>query len=274
MNAPEFLKDVENRLKELAEETDEVKKSDFFKEYLDVVSKFWNYSYHNQLLIYFQSKNATRVAGFVKWQELGRTIKKGSKAIKILAPFIRKESDYDFKLQEEVEKDIVRFYPVNVFDVSQTHGKELPKLEIAVDGNDQEWLLDKLKSFCKDNQIKLDFKKLGVNGLYGYSLGGKVVVSNAESINTQANTLIHEIAHELIHKDKERKELSKQQKEIQAEGTAYVVTKHLGLGNKSFNYLALYDADYKKIMENLAVIANASKQIIEYLAGENPVVSS
>jgi len=273
MNAQDFLKDVESKLKELAEETDKVKMSDFFKEYLNVVSKFWNYSYHNQLLIYFQNKNATRVAGFVHWKELNRTIKKGSKAIKILAPFKRKELEYDIKLQKEVEKDVIRFFPVSVFDISQTKGEKLPELEIAIDGNDQEWLLDKLKGFCKENRIKLEFKKLGVNGLYGYSLGGQVVVSNAESINTQANTLIHEIAHELVHKDKERAALSKQQKEIQAEGTAYVVTKHLGLENKSFNYLALYDADYKKIMENLAVIAEASKRIIEFLAGENPAAA-
>ena len=239
MNAPDFIKEVENRLKELAEETDKVKMSDFFKEYLDVVSKFWNYSYHNQLLIYFQNKNATRVAGFVKWQELGRTVKKGSKAMKILAPFIRKEIEYNFDSQQEVEKDIVRFFLVSVFDVLQTEGKELPDIEITVDGNDHQWLLYRLASFCKEHEIKLKFRKLGVTGLYGYSLGGQVVVSDAESVNTQANTLIHEIAHELIHKDKERKELSKMQKEIQAEGTAYVVTKHIGLENKIFNYLAL-----------------------------------
>jgi len=31
---------------------------------------------------------------------------------------------------------------------------------------------------------------------------------------------------------------------------------------KSFNYLALYNADYEKIMENLKIIAEASKAII------------
>lgn len=87
-------------------------------------------------------------------------------------------------------------------------------------------------------------------------------------LNTQVNTMVHEIAHELLHN--ENKELSKQHKEIQAEGTAYVVTKYFGLENKSFNYLALYDADYHKIMENLKAIAEASKEIIEFL--ENTMV--
>ena len=80
--------------------------------------------------------------------------------------------------------------------------------------------------------------------------------------------MIHEIAHELLHKGDDKKAFTKQEKEIQAEGTAYVVTKHFGMENKSFNYLALYDADYKKIMENLKSIAEASKEIIEFLEKE------
>jgi len=78
------------------------------------------------------------------------------------------------------------------------------------------------------------------------------------------NTMIHEIAHELLHKGKMT---GRQQREIQAEGVAYVVTKHFGMGNKSFNYLALYSADYKKIMENLKSIAKASREVIEFLEG-------
>ena len=75
--------------------------------------------------------------------------------------------------------------------------------------------------------------------------------------------MIHEIAHELLHKDSR---LSKQEKEIQAEGTAYAVMKHFGMETKSFNYLALYDADYKKIMGNLKAIAEASKEVICFVS--------
>jgi len=39
--------------------------------------------------------------------------------------------------------------------------------------------------------------------------------------------------------------------------------------NKSFNYLALYNADYNKIMENLKAIAEASREIIEFLEGHS-----
>ena len=41
------------------------------------------------------------------------------------------------------------------------------------------------------------------------------------------------------------------------------------MGNKRFNYLALYNANYKKIMENMKAISRASKEIIEFLGGQN-----
>ncbi len=259
MDTPQLLKEIESRLKELAEETDKVRASEFFKEYLDTMSRFWNYSYHNQLLIYFQKKDATRVAGFVTWNGLGRSIKAGSKAIRILAPFTFKQ--YDEEQDKEIE--VIRFYPVSVFDVSQTEGQELPDIDIEVQGEEHLDLLHKLLEFCYWHDIEVDFEELGINNLYGYSLGGRIAIGLSQSVNTQVNTLLHEISHELIHRKDSK--ASRQQKEIQAEGVAYVVSKHFGLEIKSFNYLALYDADYKKIMENLEVIAEASKKLIEFL---------
>ena len=40
MMTTDYTKEVELKLKELAQETDKVKKSDFFKEYLEVMAKF------------------------------------------------------------------------------------------------------------------------------------------------------------------------------------------------------------------------------------------
>jgi antirestriction protein ArdC len=254
-----LMKEIEANLKDLASETDNVRKSDFFRQYLDTMSKFWQYSCHNQLLIYFQMPEATRVAGFVRWNQLGRHVKKGCKSIKILAPFVKKVTEIDEKTQLESEKQITGFFPVSVFDISQTQGRELPDIEISVSGDNHKDLLDKLVAFCQKKGIKVGFKKL-FNGLYGYSRGGEIAVSSTESVNSQVNIMIHEIAHELLHQNSE---LSKQQKEIQAEATAYVVTRHFGIENRSFNYLALYDADYRKIMDNLKAVAEVSKQIIE-----------
>ena len=260
-----YKDEVTELLKQLAKETDEVKRSDFFKQYLETMSKFWRCSYHNQILIMLQMPEASRVAGFRRWRSIGRWVRKGSKGIRILAPIMDKttELDDDGKIKER--KEIVGFFPVRVFDVSQTDGKPLPKMSISVQGDNHKAFLDRLVEFCDTKKIKVDFKRLRINGLYGYSKGGQIAITNTESINTQVNTMIHEIAHELLHHGKV---MSKQQEEIQAEGVAYVVTKHFGMENRSFNYLALYSANYKKIMENLKAIAKAAKEIIGWLERE------
>jgi len=254
-----YLKHVEEKLQELAAETDTTRKSAEFQQYLDTMARFWQYSYHNQLLIHFALPSATRVAGFKTWQSLGRRVKKGTKALHILGPVMRWE-----KQEDGSEKElIVNFTPVNVFDISQTEGKELPHLDVTLQGDDQQKLLDALQDFCNAKKITLDFKNLGVNGLYGYSQGGKVVVSSKDSVNTQVNTLVHEITHELLHHPSD---LTEQQKEIQAESVAYVVCKHFGLSTKSFTYLAMYKADSKEIMAHLEAIARASKEVIEFVS--------
>jgi len=263
-NAHRFLWEVINHLKQLAADTDKVRCSEFFQQYLEIMSKFWKYSYHNQLLIAHQMPDATKIAGFRKWREMGRWVRKGSKGIRILAPRLQKITELD-KSGKLIEKEeAVDFFPVSVFDISQTEGEPLPEVEITISGDNCGGYLDSLVDFCHARKIKVSFKELHVNGLYGYSKGGQIAITSTESINTQVNTLIHEIAHELLHRGIP---LSKQQREIQAEGVAYVVTKHFGIENRSFNYLALYSANYKKIMESLKAIAGASKEIIGFLEG-------
>ena len=96
------------------------------------MSRFHNYCFGNILEIARQTPDATRVAGFWKWKQLGRSVKKGEKGIRILAPIVgvRRKKD------EEAEKDITKQntarlgwvpFDAYVFDVSQTEGVELPE---------------------------------------------------------------------------------------------------------------------------------------------------
>ena len=265
VTAVDLEKKVEEYIRQLAEETDAVRQSEWFKEYLDTMAKFWRYSYHNQLLIHIQKRDASRVAGFRTWNEMGRYIKAGQKAIKILAPFTKKTVKKDEETGEEKETEFTYFCPVSVFDVSQTEGRELPKLDIDIDGNSHEKLLQKLVEFCKSRQIEVEFKPLGINGLYGYSQGGKIVIGTNQSVNMQVNTLVHEIAHELIHYSLKGKLFSKQEREIQAESVAYVVCQSLGLEAKSPLYLVSYRAESAKILENLGIVCATVKSILSSL---------
>jgi antirestriction protein ArdC len=74
----------------------EAGKSETLKVYLATMSRFRRYSWGNVLLIAFQRPDASYVAGFNRWKELGRHVKKGEKGIIIiLAPITvsKKEND-------------------------------------------------------------------------------------------------------------------------------------------------------------------------------------
>ena len=87
----EITDKLEQGIKELFE-------SERFKEYLRTMSKFYNYSFNNTLLIAMQKPEATYVAGYTSWQRnFDRQVMKGEKGIKILAPA-------PYKAQEEREK--------------------------------------------------------------------------------------------------------------------------------------------------------------------------
>jgi hypothetical protein len=62
--------------------------SETLRNYLAAMARFHRYSLHNLILIVSQRPDATRVAGFHTWKQLGRSVKKGTKGIMILAPVV------------------------------------------------------------------------------------------------------------------------------------------------------------------------------------------
>ena len=137
----EITDKLEQGIKELFE-------SERFKEYLRTMSKFYNYSFNNTLLIAMQKPEATYVAGYTSWQRnFDRQVMKGEKGIKILAPAPYKAQEEREKIDPVTQKPVIgadgkavtetvevlrpAFKVVSVFDVSQTDGKELP--DIIVD---------------------------------------------------------------------------------------------------------------------------------------------
>jgi antirestriction protein ArdC len=63
--------------------------------YLKAIGRFHRYSIHNVMLIASQKPNASYVAGFRTWNELGRFVKKGEKGIVILAPIVRRKPEHE-----------------------------------------------------------------------------------------------------------------------------------------------------------------------------------
>ncbi len=70
---------IDEVLKRLKDGVNDIQESDNFKQFLLTMSKFHDYSIGNLILIMIQKPDATRVAGFKTWKDLGRWVKKGEK---------------------------------------------------------------------------------------------------------------------------------------------------------------------------------------------------
>jgi hypothetical protein len=242
--------------------------SDALTAYLNAMSRFHNYSFGNILEIARQRPNATRVAGFWKWKELGRSVKKGEKGIRILAPIIGVRR----KKQEEAEKDITKqntavlvgFRSTYVFDVSQTEGAELPELrEISGDVGENR---DRLIAFIERQGIELVFTERIAPAL-GMSYGGRIAILPGQSKAEEFSTLVHELAHEMLHKAERRTATTKVVRETEAEAIAFIIDKTVGLetGTASADYIQLYHGNASLLAESLEVIQQTSAVILAAL---------
>ena len=73
---------IEQWIDDLVAGVDDAQASAEFQEWLDVQSRFHDYSYRNTLLIKQQCPGATRVAGYRTWQEeFDRHVQEGESAI-------------------------------------------------------------------------------------------------------------------------------------------------------------------------------------------------
>jgi antirestriction protein ArdC len=208
-----------------------LKTSQEFLDFLRAMSRFHHYSFHNQLMILSQKPNATRVAGFRTWKKLQRYVKRGEKGILIFVPIKPRQENGDGE-----EEEVIFFKTATVFDLSQTEGKPLPEISLAVEDKGATFY-HSCQQLAQHYNIKVDvspdFKA------YGVSKGGKVVLKGEANKTAMAVTLIHEIAHELLHQ-KSEKNLDKETKELEAETVAYLVCSHFGINVPSHKYLATW----------------------------------
>ena len=124
----EQAKQIANKAIEQLSQALEAGHSEKLREYLAAMARFHRYSLRNVMLIASQRPDATHVAGFHTWKQLGRFVKKGAKGILILAPVVlRKEAESDNR-EKETERTVIRFRAVYVFDFADTDGKPLPAI--------------------------------------------------------------------------------------------------------------------------------------------------
>lgn len=260
--------------------------SEQFKSFLDTMSKFHNYSLNNIHLLKMQNPNVSQVASFNKWKtDFDRTVKKGSKALKIWVPYQvktsipvhQKELDFTPAENEMEQKEIIvtRFKLGNVFDVSQTEGKELPKAihELTGDVKDYEDLYRAAKAVSMDNQVPISFEEIkreSTNGYYSPDENRIVISKGLKGQEQILKTIFHEMAHSDLHRGTSAQYGDEQyrKQELQAESVAYVVANHFGFDTSSysFGYLAIWAKDkngFEDMVEQLQVVQKEAKSLID-----------
>ena len=289
-NSAERMKEITDRLETGIQELFE---SERYKAYLTTMSKFHSYSFNNTLLIAMQGGQL--VVGYNKWRDdFHRNVKKGEKAIKILAPA-------PFKAKKEVQKldaqgrpvmgkdgkpvtevqeiQVPAFKIVSVFDVSQTEGEPLPSIGVEELTGSVERYGEFFKALEQTSPVPIGFEDIpgGSHGYY-HLTEKRIAIQEGMSELQTLKTAIHEIAHSKLHAiDPEAPAIEQadrpdsRTREVQAESVAYAVCQHYGLDTSdySFGYVAGWSSgkDLKELKASLETIRATAHELITTIDG-------
>lgn len=249
---------IDGFVETLASMTDAEMQSEQFRKWLDTQSKFHRYSYYNTLLIHMYKPDATYVAGYKKWQELGRYVKPGEKGIPILAPM-----RYKVETDDEAE-DHLYFRVVFVFDVSQTDGKPLDTINNKIDTDNHADVLSVVEGYVMSKWRLIESDSMVADGCTDCKT--YIQVRPQLSGDDRLHVLLHELSHiYLSHNGRG----DVKTKEIEAEGAAYVVSNMIGITPpKSEVYLSSYSATSKDILGAMKSITMVSNKLYADMFGK------
>ena len=163
-----------------------------------------SYSLRNQMLIAIECHargiTPTYVAGFRAFLDLNRCVRKGERAIRILAPVAVKQRD---EHGEETGEKRVFFRTVPVFDVCddrpaarQASPFRSPPPAEPIDGDSHHHLIAPLIAHAASSATRVEIRELPEHGPGGWCdpKRRQIVVADGPA-NQQVRTLVHELAH-------------------------------------------------------------------------------
>ncbi len=240
------------------------------------------YSFGNQLLIAMQRPDATYVAGFRSFLALNRCVRKGEKAIRILAPMtVGPRKAGALVGQQAVDGEPVRrtvFRAVSVFDVSQTEalpGKEPTSLDSPcqpIQGDTHEHLLAPLQVLACELGYRVRVQPVaGAAEGWCDSARREIVVSSSLPANAQVRVLVHEIAHAFGLGYSEH---GRQRAEVLVDTVTFIVCGAVGLdtSGSSVPYVAGWgeSGELDAIRGYAETIDGIARRIEETLASAQP----
>jgi antirestriction protein ArdC len=193
-------------------------------------TRFYNYSFLNQIRLTMQGGTREPVATYNRWVELGRQVRKGSKAKVVLAPVMVSRDAKDGNGNIVIENGKARKRQIlvgfrdsrTVFGFSDTDGDELPA--VALPG----WDVDTALVALKVDRVAFDMINGNAQGFAFEDDNGRHLALNPTAVYP-AKTLLHELAHLMLGHCKHGDETHRGVAEFEAEATAYLVAKELEL---------------------------------------------
>lgn len=238
------------------------------KEYLSFMSKFYNYSLNNSVLIDNQFSGAIGVGSYAFFKEKSLQVNKGEKGIKILVPQIGKDKfknekgeiksldkatkEERIKIKDKILKVVkgrTYFAQGYVFDVSQTtaKAKDLPNIfpNRWLEGSIKDYgdLYKGMEKIAKNIGVKIVEPKqeLGVAKGVSYTNLKEIALNPRNTELQNVKTLIHELTHAKLHNMEKFNKYETYEKEFQAELTAYTVCSHFGIDTSEYSLKYLHD---------------------------------
>lgn len=274
--------EMEQLHERLTAQVEALRTSDEWSRYLDFCRSFHSYSLNNLILILSQMPTASRVAGYRAWQGKGRQVRKGERGLRIFGTGTVKRTEEDPETGEEIEGKRRVFFPVSVFDISQTdlmEGEEdRSTIAHALTGEDQGGIIERVVAYLTGTGVAVEFGPIH-SGAQGYTTPAdektgepvRVVIKEDNEPAQQAKTLLHEAAHiTLGHLDDDFSEYvaHRGRYEVEAESVAYVLAGLLGLDSSAYSvgYVAGWaEGDAEVIRETAARVLAAVHTLAEAL---------
>lgn len=271
---------------QLAEAVEELRSSERWAAYLRFCTSFHRYSFANVMLIWWQCPEASAVAGYRAWQAKGRQVRKGERGLRIIGTGTVRVSDDDAEEEGEKTEDGRRrvFFPVSVFDISQTElaegAEDVSTVAHELTGADDAGILARVVAHLTATGVPVAFgsTRAGVNGYTSPADAEtgepvRVVINDQLDPAQQAKTALHEAAHiALGHIDDDPAEYvaHRGRYEVEAESVAYVLAGILGLDSSAYSvgYVAGWAerAESDVIKDTAARVLKAAHTLAEALA--------
>ena len=232
---------------------------------------FHDYSLNNAVLIWCQRPAARHCMGYRAWQAHGRQVRKGERGMTILAPVTRRREEGDD------ERAVVGYRSATVFDYEQTDAVQDSALVYTppaprLNADDPAGLAEALVAVAEALGYTVEHAETGyADGRCSFA-GRTITLQASLSPADRAAVLCHEVAHALAHDPRDRGKddegITTGQRELQAEGAAFVALSALGLDSSraSLPYLEGWSGgDAEALRREMTAIDRISRELLARL---------